>query len=68
MNQKVNAAQETVSEELRLLRKIDAKVDGIEEQLKDVKRNAIVYGAASGGLAGGIVSLGIMAAKLKLGG
>lgn len=68
MNQKVNAAQEPISEELRLLRKIDAKVDGIEVDLKNVKKNAIVYGAAAGGLTGGIVSLGIMAAKLKLGG
>lgn len=59
-------AQE-VSEELQLLRKIDQKVDGIEAQLGDVKKQAMAYGAAAGGLTGGIVAAGIMAAKIKLG-
>lgn len=62
-----NTATQEVSEELRLLRKIDQKVDGIEAQLADVKKQAVVYGATAGGLAGAIVSAGVMIAKSKLG-
>lgn len=62
-----NTASPEVSEELRLLRQINQKVDGIDAQLADVKRQAVVYGATAGGLAGGIVAAGIMAAKIKLG-
>lgn len=61
-----NATQE-VSEELRLLRKIDQKVDGIDAQLADVKKQAVMYGAAAGGLSGAIAAVGVMAAKIKLG-
>ncbi|MFZ6748530.1 hypothetical protein [Undibacterium sp. Ren11W] len=56
-----------VSEELRLLRKIDHKVDGIDSQLAGMKKQAILYGAVAGGLSGAIVAGGIMAAKIKLG-
>ena len=62
-----NNAAEEISEELRLLSKIDQKVDGIEAQIADVKKQAVVYGAAAGGLSGAIVAGGIMAAKIKLG-
>lgn len=62
----VTAAPE-VSEELRLLRKIDQKVDGIDAQLADVKRQAVVYGAGAGGVAGAIAALGVLFAKNKLG-
>lgn len=62
-----NSATPEVSEELRLLRKIDKKVDGIETQLADVKKQAIVYGATAGGLSGAIVAATVMIAKNKLG-
>ncbi len=65
-HQQTNASTE-VSEELRLLRKIDQKVDGIDAQLAGMKKQAILYGAAAGGLSGAIVAGGIMAAKIKLG-
>ena len=55
------------SEELRLLRKIDKKVDGIEEQIATVKKAAVIHGAVAGGISGGIVAAGISFAKLKLG-
>ncbi|MDP1980489.1 hypothetical protein [Undibacterium sp.] len=60
-----------VSEELALLRKIDKKVDGIDQQMAGIRKQAILYGAvagaAAGGLSGAIVSSGIMAARIKLG-
>jgi len=62
-----NPQNEEVSEELRLLRQIDKKVDGIEEQLIDVKKTAAVHGAVAGGISGGIVAAGISFAKIKLG-
>lgn len=62
-----NQVAQEISEELRLLRKIDKKVDGIETQLADVKKQAMVYGATAGGLSGAIVAAGMMVAKAKLG-
>ena len=60
-----------VSEELALLRKIDEKVDGINQQMAGIRKQAILYGAvagaAAGGLSGAIVASGIMAARIKLG-
>lgn len=62
-----NNTSPEVSEELRLLRRIDDKVDGIESQLAGMKKDAITYGAAAGGVSGAIVTLGILVAKIKLG-
>lgn len=66
-----NQTNQPISEELALLRKIDAKVDGIDQQMAGLKKQAIVYGAAAGaaagGLSGAIVASGIMIAKIKLG-
>jgi len=63
---KFNAEPE-VSEELRLLRKIDQKVEAIEVKVGDMKKQAAVYGAAAGGLSGAIAAVGVMIAKSKLG-
>lgn len=63
--------REEVSEELQLLRAINQKVDGIdgrfEDLKKDLKKQATIYGAVSGAASGAIVSVGILAAKIKLG-
>lgn len=56
-----------VGEELRLLRQIDQKVDGIDAQLAGIKKQAALYGAAAGGLSGAIAAVGVLAAKIKLG-
>lgn len=56
-----------VSEELALLRKIDQKVDAIDTQMSNFKKQAALYGAASGAVSGAIVTAGILAAKFKLG-
>ena len=56
-----------VSEELRLLRKIDQKVDGIDAQRAGLKKQAVVYGAVAGALSGAIVAGGIAAARSHLG-
>lgn len=66
-----NQPNQPISEELALLRKIDAKVDSIDQEVAGLKKQAIVYGAAAGaaagGLSGAIVTSGIMIAKFKLG-
>ncbi|MFZ6639855.1 hypothetical protein ACO0LL_08950 [Undibacterium sp. TC4M20W] len=62
-----NTQDKSVSEELALLRKIDKKVDGIDRQMAGMRKQAIIYGAAAGGLSGAIVASGIMASKIKLG-
>lgn len=63
------------SQELKLLRKIDSHLDGIERQIADVESQAIKYGARAGAgtgavagtIAGTIVSLGVQLARAKLG-
>lgn len=59
--------QNEVSEELRLLRKIDQKVDAIDGQIATMKKTAAIHGAVAGGISGGIVAAGISIAKMKLG-
>lgn len=56
-----------VSEELRLLRKIDKKVDALDVRIETMKKTAAVHGAVAGGISGGIVAAGISFAKIKLG-
>ncbi|MDR5803417.1 hypothetical protein [Caballeronia sp. LZ001] len=62
---------EADSPELQLLKKIDRRLDGIEQQIVTVERRAIQYGATAGAgagtLAGGIVAFGISLARAKLG-
>ena len=60
-------AESEVSEELRLLRKIDQKVDALDGRIDTMKKTAAVHGAVAGGITGGIVAAGISFAKLKLG-
>ncbi|AOJ81196.1 hypothetical protein WS86_11640 [Burkholderia savannae] len=59
------------SPEMKLLRKIDAGVGELKEQVANVERRAIKYGAAAGAgagaVAGGIVAMGISFARAKLG-
>ncbi|WP_420996227.1 hypothetical protein ACKI2N_002495 [Cupriavidus sp. 30B13] len=66
------------SEELRLLRKIgnqvsgmDVKLDGMDAKIDRIEGRAIrlgaTAGAATGGIAGGIVAIGVLLAKYKLG-
>jgi len=57
----------TESEELRLLRKIDKKVDALDGRIDTMKKTAAVHGAVAGGISGGIVAAGISFAKIKLG-
>ncbi|MFZ6687520.1 hypothetical protein ACO0K0_07210 [Undibacterium sp. SXout11W] len=59
--------QNEISEELRLLRKIDQKVEAIDEQMANMKKTAAVHGAVAGGISGGIVAAGLSFAKIKLG-
>lgn len=63
-----------VSEELALLRSINhkvnemnAKVDDIDTQLSNFKKQAALYGAGAGAVSGAIVTTAILAAKFKLG-
>ncbi len=66
-----SAAPTGESAELTLLKKIDGRLDGIEQQIGNVEKRAIKYGAAAGAgagaIAGAIVSVGVMAARAKLG-
>jgi hypothetical protein len=62
-----NTADPEVSEELRLLRKIDQKVEAIEDKVGDMKKQAAAYGAAAGGISGAIAAVGVLIAKSKLG-
>ncbi|AOJ10586.1 hypothetical protein [Burkholderia mayonis] len=59
------------SPEMLMLKKIDAGVDELKEQMANVEKRAIKYGAAAGAgagaLAGGIVAMGISFAKAHLG-
>lgn len=59
------------SPEMKLLKKIDGGVDDLKEQMANVERRAIKYGAAAGAgagaVAGGIVAMGISFARAKLG-
>ena len=66
------------SEELRLLRQIgsqvsgmDAKLDAMDAKIDRIEGRAIrlgaTAGAAAGGITGGIVAVGVMLAKIKLG-
>ncbi|MDS0794685.1 hypothetical protein NUV26_21180 [Burkholderia pseudomultivorans] len=59
------------SPEMQLLKKIDAGVDELKEQVASVERRAIKYGAAAGAgagaIAGGIVAMGISFARAKMG-
>ena len=56
-----------ISEEVRLLRKIDQKVDAIDQKMATIKKTAAIHGAAAGAISGGIVTAGISFAKIKLG-
>ncbi|HZZ04627.1 hypothetical protein [Paraburkholderia sp.] len=66
-----NDAGTNDSAELALLKKIDGRLGGIEQQIANVEKRAIKYGAAAGAgagaIAGAIVSVGVMAARAKLG-
>lgn len=59
------------SPEYQLLQRIDQRLENIEGQIEQVESRAIKYGvaagAASGALAGGLVAVGVLAAKIKLG-
>jgi len=59
------------AEALRLLRRIDNRLDVIERKVDDVPQTAMRYGVAAGGVAGaatgGLVSAGIAFARAKLG-
>ncbi|WP_416053117.1 hypothetical protein [Cupriavidus basilensis] len=65
----MNKPQE--SEELRLLRMIDGKVDSLDKKIDHIEGRAIrlgaTAGAAAGGVTGGIVAIGVFLAKFKLG-
>ncbi|HDR9118966.1 TPA: hypothetical protein QDB15_002752 [Burkholderia vietnamiensis] len=59
------------SPEMQMLKKIDAGIDELKNQVANVEKRAIKYGAAAGAgagaLAGGIVAMGISFARAKLG-
>ncbi|MBR8084703.1 MULTISPECIES: hypothetical protein [Burkholderia cepacia complex] len=59
------------SPEMQMLKKIDAGIDELKEQVANVEKRAIKYGAAAGAgagaMAGGIVAMGISFARAKLG-
>jgi len=60
-----NEAGETT--EVALLRRIDGKMDTVVDRLDAVERRAMVVGASSGALAGGVVSLTIGFIRAKMG-
>ncbi|RQZ74812.1 MULTISPECIES: hypothetical protein [Burkholderia] len=59
------------SPELALLKKIDSNVSELKENVAQIEKRAIKYGAAAGAgagaVAGGIVAMGISFARAKLG-
>lgn len=59
------------SPEMQMLKKIDAGIDELKNQVANVEKRAIKYGAAAGAgagaMAGGIVAMGISFARAKLG-
>lgn len=62
---------EPATPEMRVLARIESKVDGVAESLSGIERRAAVAGAVSGAvsgsLAGGLVSTAILYIKIKLG-
>lgn len=54
-------------EALMILRRMDGRLERMEGQIEQVRSTAIKHGAVAGGVAGGIVSLGIAFVKAKLG-
>lgn len=59
------------SQELALLKRIDGKLDTIQQDMAEIERRAVkkavVYGAAAGASAGAIAACGILVARIKLG-
>lgn len=59
------------SEALDLLRRIDGRLDVMQADLANVERRAIRHGAGAGAVAGaltgGVVTVGVLLARIKLG-
>ncbi|WP_075353258.1 hypothetical protein [Desulfovibrio sp. DV] len=60
-----NEAGETT--EVALLRRIDGKMDTVVDRLDTVERRAMVAGACSGSLAGGVAAIAIGYIRAKMG-
>jgi tetrahydromethanopterin S-methyltransferase subunit G len=59
------------SQELMLLRKIDSRLDMLDAKIERTQEQAIKYGASAGAttgaISGGIIAIGLMLARAKLG-
>lgn len=62
-----NQSDKKNSPEFQLLQRIDQRLENIESQINQVEKRAVRYGAAAGGLSGGLVAVGVLVAKIKLG-
>lgn len=71
MNHKQNPAGQEDDEMLRLMRRMDGRLDVMDQKLDALPKTAARYGAAagavSGGIAGGLVATGIALIRAKLG-
>lgn len=55
------------AEQLKLLREIHQDVRGIRDEMAVVERKALINGAVAGAVSGGMVAVGVLLAKAKLG-
>lgn len=66
-----NKVDQADDEQLRLLRRMDSRLDLMDQKLDALPKTAARYGAAagaaSGAVAGGLVATGIAIIKAKLG-
>jgi mevalonate kinase len=66
-----NKVDQAGDEQLRLLRRMDSRLDLMDQKLDALPKTAARYGAAagaaSGAVAGGLVATGIAIIKAKLG-
>ncbi len=53
--------------QLELLKRIDGRLERFEERLPQIERRAVTYGALSGAISGGLVTCGLLIARMKLG-
>ena len=71
MTRKDNQAGQEDDELLRLMRRVDGRLDLMDQKLDALPKTAARYGAAagavSGGIAGGLVATGIAFIRAKLG-
>ncbi len=60
--------EEKYDVEAETLQRIEGKIDTLTEGMGNIERRAAITGGLCGGIAGGLVTVGILFIKVKLGG